>query len=242
MFEQFPKTRSLLPKEFDKIFSAHYKSNREGGTRAASLAQKMEVWLHKQVAKDVNNQQNVSKATLELGAGTLNQLQYEPKVGAYDIVEPFQELYNNSPQLGRIRNIYSDISEVPASTSYDRITSIATFEHVCNLPEVVARCGLMLAPNGALRTAIPSEGTLLWTLGWKLTTGIEFKMKHGLDYSLLMKHEHVNTAREIEEVLEHFFKNVECKVFGLSKSLSFYQYYGCSHPNLEKCREHLGRD
>jgi hypothetical protein len=237
VFENFPKIRPSLPKEIEDVYSAHYKANREGQTPASSLAQRMESWLHKQVAKDVITPQGSNKVTLELGAGTLNQLQYELNVQSYDIVEPFTDLYKNSPFLERIGNIYSDISEVPRSFHYDRITSIATLEHVCNLPEVIARSGLLLAENGVLRASVPSEGTLLWALGWKLTTGLEFKLRYGLDYGLLMKHEHVNTAKEIEKVLEYFFKDIECKVFGLSKSISLYRYYECHKPRIDRCRE-----
>jgi len=237
MFDKYPKIRYPLPKEIEEIHTMHYRSNREGQTTASALAQKIETWMHKKVAKDVLAPQDVKKVTLELGAGTLNQLKYEPSVLTYDIVEPFKDLYKDSPLISRIRNVYSDISYVPSYYRYDRITSIATLEHVCNMPELVARCGLLLAQTGVFRASIPSEGTFLWTLGWKLTTGLEFRLKHGLDYGLLLKYEHVNTAKEIEEVLEYFFKNVNCEVFGLSKSVSFYRFYVCSNPRLEKCRE-----
>jgi hypothetical protein len=242
MFDNFPKVRPPLPKEIEDIYTSQYKSNREGGTTATSVSKKMETWLHKQVADDVTNVnlQNSMKSTLELGAGTLNQLQYEPMPQSYDVVEPFTELYKDSPFLEKVRNIYSDISEVPSSFHYDRITSVATLEHICNLPEVIARSGLLLAKSGVLRASIPSEGTILWTLGWKLTTGLEYKFKYGLDYDLLMKHEHVNTAKEIEEVLTYFFNDVKCKVFGISKALSFYRYYECHNPNIERCRDFLG--
>jgi hypothetical protein len=239
MFEKFPKTRPPLPKEVEDIYSTHYKSNREGQTTASSLAQRMESWLHKQVAKDVADPKKSIRATLELGAGTLNQLRYEPDVQPYDIIEPFANLYRGSPLLTRVRNVYSDISDVPTGYRYDRITSIATLEHICNLPEVVARSGLLLAENGTFRAGIPSEGTLLWTLGWKLTTGLEFKLKYRLNYGLLMKHEHVNTAMEIEEVLEYFFKEVECRVLGLAKSFSFYSYYECRDPRVERCSDFI---
>lgn len=69
-------------------------------------------------------------------------------------------------------------------------------------------------------TSIPSEGTFLWKLGWKMTTGLEFKINYNLDYGKLMKYEHVNTAEEIEQILEYFFSEVSCKVFGLSKEIS----------------------
>jgi hypothetical protein len=234
MFERFPKTRPPLPKEIADIYAVHYKMNREGKTRASWLSQKMETWLHRQVAEGLVPGKTPIK-TLEVGAGTLNQLRHEPEAGPYDIVEPFKQLYEGSSLLPRVRNIYADVSEVPAGERYDRITSVATFEHICDLPTVVARCGKLLAPGGVLRVSIPSEGTFLWTLGWKATTGFEFKMKYGLDYGQMMKHEHVNTAREIEEVLKFFFPDVRSRVFGISKSISLYQFYACKDPDLDRC-------
>ena len=194
----------------------------------------MERWPHKQVAKDLCGNKNTI-TTLEIGAGNLNQLQYEPEVGPYDIVEPFKELYKSSGLLRRIRFIYHDINEVPYEKKYNRITSVATFEHICNLPEVIAKAGLILKSDGVLRVSIPSEGTFLWKLGWKLTTGIEFKIYYGLDYGFLMAHEHVNTSKEIEEIIKYFFNEVRDSVFGINKCLSFYQFYECKSPNLDKC-------
>lgn len=239
MFENFPKIRPPLPEEIKDIYSVHYKSNREGQTVVSSLSQGMESWLHRQVANDVASLQDSERATLELGAGTLNQLKYESGIYPYDIVEPFTDLFKTSSHLTRVRNIYSDISEVPDNIRYNRITSVATLEHVCNLPEVIARSGLLLAENGVFRASIPSEGTVLWTLGWKLTTGLEFKLRYGLDYGLLMKHEHVNTAQEIEKVLKYFFDKVSCRVFGLCKSISLYRYYECHSPAKDRCRDFL---
>ena len=237
MFEPFPKIRPPLPPEIAAIYATHYKANREGRTPAASLAQRMESWLHRRVAADVAHAGDAAGTTLELGAGTLNQLRYEPAVRDYDIVEPFAALYADSPDRGRIRNAYADVAEVPRDARYDRITSVATLEHVCNLPEVIARCGLLLAADGVLRASVPSEGTWLWTLGWKLTTGLEFRLRHGLDYGALMRHEHVNTAAEIEAVLQYFFADVACSVWGLSKATSLYRYYECRRARIERCRE-----
>jgi hypothetical protein len=236
MFENYPKIRPALPPDFEKIYNSHYKSNREGKTTGASLAQKMESWMHKKVAKDVIN--HVNKSTLEIGAGTLNQLQYE-KSNPYDIIEPFVELYANSPQKKHLRNIYADIDEIDFTVKYDRITSIATFEHILDLPKVVAKSALLLRENGCLRVAIPNEGTILWKLGWKFTTGIEFKLKYGLDYGILMKHEHVNTADEIEKILYYFFKKCFRSCFGLGKKIAFYRFYECFEPNIELAKKYL---
>lgn len=239
MFDNFPKTRPPLPPEIAEIYTTQYKSNREGKTTASSLAQWMESWLHRQVARDVKGEASSPKSTLELGAGTLNQLPYEPPSLAYDIIEPFTALYEGSPLLSRIREIYDDISEIPSDHRYDRITSIATLEHLCHLPEVIAQSGLLMAEQGVFRASIPSEGAPLWTLGWKLTTGLEFRIRYGLDYGLLIRHEHVNTAQEIEEVLGYFFREVTCKVCGISKVFSFYRYLECRSPMLDRCRSYL---
>jgi hypothetical protein len=185
----------------------------------------MESWMHRRVAADVLGQGHPT-STLEIGAGNLNHLRYEPLASRYDVVEPLTALAENSSYRSRITDVYADIGDVQGRL-YDRIVSIAAFEHYCNLPDVVSRCKNLLNANGVLRVAIPSEGTLLWTLGWKLTTGLEFRRKYGLDYGVLMRHEHVNTAADIEDVLRAFFPNVRRSVFGISAKLSFYQFFEC---------------
>jgi hypothetical protein len=94
IFSRFPKSRSLLSAGFLEIYEHHYRQNRKGETPASSLSRKMETWLHKKVAADVVNDHH--KSTLELGAGTLNQLKYE-STGPYDVVEPF---YRTLQQIG----------------------------------------------------------------------------------------------------------------------------------------------
>ena len=236
MFDNYPKVRTDLPLEFQKIYAEHYKKNREGQTSASSLAQKMESWLHRKVAKDLNGL--MDKSTLEIGAGTLNQLRYE-QTQPYDIIEPFAELYLQSEFRNRINNVYKDIDEVSDQARYDRITAIATFEHITDLPKVVDKTCIHINEGGTLRVSIPNEGTFLWKLGYKLTTGVEFKLKYGLDYSILMNYEHVNTAKEIEQVLKYFYGKVKCSVFGINKSIAFYRFYECSDPKVERAKEYL---
>ena len=238
VLDRFPKERSILPEEYQNIYESHYKINREGLSKVTNITRKMEGWMHKMVAKDVNGDCcDGIQSTLEIGAGTLNQLDFEhySDDSIYDVIEPLSYFYNDSPHKEKVTNFFMDVSDVPSTNKYNRITAIATFEHLCDLPSVVARSGLLLKEKGCLRIAIPSEGTLLWTLGYKLTTGIEYKMKYGLNYSVLMKHEHVNTAKEIQAVLKYFFSDVRCKVFGLSRKLSFYQFFDCRNPKSEEC-------
>jgi hypothetical protein len=175
---------------------------------------------------------------LEIGAGTLNQLMYE-QTTPYDIIEPFSELYLNSKFKDQFNNVYKDIDEIGDLNKYDRITAIATFEHITDLPKVVAKTCIHLNENGTLRVSIPNEGTFLWKLGYKLTTGIEFKLKYGLDYSILMNYEHVNTAGEIEQVLKYFYGKVKCSCFGINRKIAFYRFYECSQPRIEIAKQYI---
>jgi SAM-dependent methyltransferase len=236
ILDRFPKKRIELPTAYKTIYTQHYLVNREGGSKTTSLSRKLERWLHKKVSKDVVKSVT-PKSTLEIGAGTLNQLDFEPNQKVYDIIEPFSELFEGSPKSDRITNIYSDISEVQSRT-YDRITSVAVFEHIIDLPRVVAKAALLLNPGGCLRTSIPNEGNIMWALGTKIT-GYEFKQKYGLDYKTFMDYEHVNTAVEIEAVLDYFFDKTETASFGLGKNLAFYRFFVHENPNIDLAIEYL---
>jgi hypothetical protein len=234
LLASFPRLRPELPPAFQSIYTEQYLRNRSGATAAASLSQRLERWLHRQVAADLHG--GPGPATLELGAGTLNQLPYEPGVAIYDIVEPFTALFADSPSRGRVREVFADIAEAPADRRYGRITSVASLEHICDLPAVLARAALLLDEGGAMRAAIPSEGGVLWRLGWTCTTGLEFRLRYGLDYGLLMRHEHVNQAWEIETLASALFEDVEIRSLGVGRQLSFYRFIAGRRPRLDVAR------
>ncbi len=232
----YPKKRIELPESYRAIYQQHYFGNRNGEYTTTSISKRLEGWLHYKVASDIRPGSQAS--TLEIGAGTLNQLPFEPIVGPYDIVEPFRALYENAPGRERVRNVFDDISQAKHTGPYDRITNIAVFEHIMDLPVVVAQSALLLKQDGSLRVAIPNEGTPLWYLGTRIS-GHEFKKRYGLEYQVLMKYEHVNTAADIEGVLEVFFERNECQVLGLCKSLALYRFYECKSPRVEVAKDYL---
>ena len=234
---RFPKIRPALPDAYREIYSEHYRMNRQGRSPASSLAQGLESWMHRQVARTVNAAS--PGPTLELGAGTLNQLPYEPENPAYDIVEPFADLYRDSPNLARVRNVFADIQEAPETARYARITSVAVLEHIEDLPATLARSALLLDEDGVFLAAIPSEGGLLWRLGWSLTTGLEFRLRRGLDYGVLMRHEHVNSAREIEDLVGGLFGEVKIRSLGIGVQFSFYRFIEARKPRTDLARTWL---
>lgn len=233
---RFPKARPGLPEAYRRIYDEFYYKNREGEYATTSASKRLESWLHRKVAADRKEGDQLS--TLEIGAGTLNQLPYEPDGGAYDIVEPYAALVERSRFKERIRNRYAALAEVPTDARYDRITSVAAFEHLEDLPATIARAALLLRDGGTLRTSIPNEGRLGWRAG-TMVTGTEFYLRFGLDYQVLMRHEHLNTADEIEAVLGHFFKNNKRSIFGMGKTFAFYRFYESSAPDRARAEAYL---
>jgi len=221
---RYPKQRPPLPPAYAALYTRHYQDNRAGKGVAGSLAMRLEGWMHRTVA---SRALALGQHTLlEVGAGTLNHVPYEKAVSGYDIVEPFTVLYEGSPLRTRLRRVFSDLGELSAeAASYDRILSIAVLEHVTDLPQVIGDCRRLLRPGGLFQAAIPSEGALAWYLAWRFGTGIPFRLRHGLDYRVVMQHEHLNTAREIESAIASAFRVTLRRRFPpLGFHGSFYTY------------------
>jgi SAM-dependent methyltransferase len=228
----YPRPRPQLPPQEQAIFVEHYRSNRAGKRGLSRIVAGLESWMHRRVGGEPRR-----GALLELGAGNLNHVPYLPESCVCDAVEPFQELWQDSPYRSRIRRFFSDLRDIPRSTSYDCIFSIAVLEHLEDLPAILAGVGLLLREGGTFRAGFPSEGGLLWGLAWRLTTGVEYRLRHGLDYGVLMRHEHLNSANEILTLLGHFFREVRVSRFPLPfHHGSFYTTAIARRPYLDRCR------
>jgi len=229
---RFPKQRRPLPDAHRQRYLTDYLENRSG--KASAAARRLEAWMHRQVALAGRGNR-----VLEIGAGTLNHLAYERRHRVYDVVEPFRELWTGRPELAGVRNVYADIRLVPLSHAYDRILSVAVLEHLTELPFVLARSAVLLDNGGTFAAGIPSEGALAWYIGWKYGTGVPYRVRTGLDYAPLMRHEHVNTAEEIECAIGGLFGDVRTTRFPLPWfHASVYTVVVASRPDLARCRRY----
>ena len=224
----YPKTRPFLDPEIEKIYNSIYLNNRQGSTGATSIAQKLEKWMHLKA----NNFIKEDKDVLEIGAGTLNHLNFNKSYKTYDVIEPFRELYINSKNKNKVNNFYSDIGDLDKK-KYDYVISFATLEHLENLPYMVSSLAKVLNERGEFISSIPSEGGFLWGLAWRIGTGLEFKLRYNLDYSNLMRHEHINSCFEILKFLKIVFEKVKVYKFGLGNHFSLYQCIKCSDPRQQ---------
>jgi SAM-dependent methyltransferase len=236
LLSTYPRSRPELPPKQQASYVEHYRTNRAGKQGLSRAALKLESWMHRHVAEGVT-----CGSLLEIGAGNLNHVPYLPASCICDAVEPFQELWEDSPYRSRVRRIYSDLQEISLRDGYDCIFSVAVLEHLADLPFVLARAGLLLRQGGTFRAGFPSEGGLLWGLAWRLTTGLEYRLKRRLDYAAIMRHEHLNTASEILMLLGHFYEQVEVSRFPLPfDHLSFYTAAIARQPRVDRCRSFNG--
>jgi SAM-dependent methyltransferase len=232
---KYPKTRVPLPEEQKLIYEKEYLNNREGANFMSSLAQKLESWMHVHVKRHT-----IGTTLLEIGAGTLNHMLYldGQSISCVDIIEPQEFLYKDSPYKKLVHHVYKDIFDV--QDDYDTIYSIATLEHITDLPKLVAKAGMLLKDDGVFLNGIPAEGGFLWGLSWRLSTGLAYRLRTGLSYAPLMRHEHVNNFDEIRIIIGYFFKHSAITYFPIhGKHLSFYAVIRAHAPDLARCREYL---
>ena len=231
----YPKQRPPISEEIKQIYASHYEENREGKTKASSLAQRLESWMHHQI----NDVMHDNARVLELGAGTINHLKFPKAYNTYDIIEPFTALYEKSAFKDKVDGVYSDVGEIDGQR-YDYVFSVAVLEHLTQLPEDIAKAALLLENDGKFVASIPSEGGFLWGLAWRMSTGLEFYLRHRLNYGDLMRHEHINSCQEIQSILALVFEKVTIRRFGLGNHLSLYQCIVCEKPRHDVCHQILG--
>ncbi len=233
LLASYPRLRPPLSAAHQKIYEEEYKKTRgENKPLTSRVSSSVSAWMHRKVAAAAGD-----GPLLEIGAGTLNHVPFEPEAVPYDIVEPFTALYADSPLRSRLRNIYPDIRAIPEAARYRRIFSIAALEHLTELPCCIAKSGLLLEEGGLFKAGIPAEGGLLWGLAWRCTTGLAYRLRNGLDYKTLMRHEHINSAPEILALTQYFFREVTVQYFPLpSLHGSLFLYIKAIAPDQERCR------
>ncbi len=234
---RFPKIRPALSPKEEAVHATLMKRNRERLTLFTRVSDFLESWMHRRVSK--GTQLPPGHHLLEIGAGTLNHIPYEPAEVVYDVVEPSTNMYDDKTGHDRVRAFYANTGDIDNAQRYDRIITIAALEHMTDLPANVAKSGLLLNDGGVFRAGIPSEGGLIWGLSWRLI-GLDLFIRTRHNWAEHMRHEHVNTASEIISVVEYFFDRVTVRRFPLPfHHLSFYAAIDARQPNRERCAAYL---
>jgi hypothetical protein len=236
LLKSYPRQRPPLSPKHADLYAAEYAINRSGKGVLYRGVALLESWMHRQTAKS-----NGSTAILELGAGALNHVKFEKHFTHYDVVESLPELCKQSPLVSKIRHVYEGygaLTPLINREQYGRVISIAVLEHLDNLPLTLATSALLLKDDGVFQSAIPTEGGLAWALAWRMSTGIAYRLRTRLSYIPLMKHEHINSEREIYSLLKFLYEDIRISRFPIAlKHLSLYTYFECRMVNKENCRQ-----
>jgi hypothetical protein len=236
LLASYPRTRPPLTDAHERIYHQEYAVNRSGKGLLFATSKWLEGWMHSRIAAC-----GTGGSVLELGAGGLNHLECEREVGVYDVVEPLADLCRNSPLAGKVRRImdsYDALGRLIGKQQYRRILSIAVLEHLVDLPTVLACAGLLISPQGSFQAGVPSEGGALWGLAWRMTTGLSYRLRTGLDYGTFVRHEHINTVSDIEQLIDYLFASMRVERFPLpGRHLSFYTYIEAKSPRLDRCKK-----
>lgn len=235
ILDKYPKTRPLLPKKFLKIYSEHYLYCRSNKGIIRKIFTYFTNWMHLQIKQNNTKKESI----LELGAGTLNHVQFEV-VKKYDVIEPFDDLFESADVnfKNKINKRYKYSTELNKIDKYEKIISIATLEHLTNLPFDIAVLAQVLDKNGNFQHSYPSEGSFLWYFSSRYISGLNFFLKHRLNFDTFLKHEHVNSAVEIEEIFKLLFEKIKIKRFPFNFfHLSIFSYIEATNPKLEICQQ-----
>lgn len=233
LLRSYPRVRPELPPKHRETYVEHYRANRAGASGLSKIVMRLESWMHRRVAAGCH-----AERVLEIGAGNLNHVRYQPRTHVYDVVEPFRELWEDSPIMQKVSHIYGDLADVPEDRRYSAIVSVAVLEHLTDLALILARCGLLLEEGGEFRAGFPSEGAFLWGLAWRATTGLKYRVDRGLDYGSIIRHEHVNTAVEILTLLDYFYERIAVTRFPAPwQHLSFYTVAVAASPRTARCQQ-----
>jgi hypothetical protein len=233
LLNRFPKKRPNLSLKVKKLFNKFYKKNREN-----LISQYFESWMHRAIKKIKKK-----NTTLEIGAGTLNHINYENlSLTSYDIIEPKKYLYKNNIKRFKLRKIFKNLNKTK-NNYYDRIISIAVLEHLVDLPFFLAESAKKLKKKNSYQShSIPCEGYFAWGTSWYLFNFLKVRIKTGRSFKEIQKHEHVNSAKEILKIINYFYKKVRVKYSYPTYFLphfSFYMNICFSEPDMIKVNNYL---
>jgi SAM-dependent methyltransferase len=157
--------------------------------------------------------------TLEIGAGIGAHSKFEDLIRQdYHVLEYREAFCDELRKLFPADHVHcADIQQQqpwPAG-SFDRIVVIHVLEHLPNLPLALAEIHRLLAPDGYFDVVLPCEGGLAYSLARRISAERLFRRHFKMDYTPIIRNEHVSTLAEIEVELRELFEPVSGSYFPL---------------------------
>jgi SAM-dependent methyltransferase len=157
--------------------------------------------------------------TLEIGAGIGGHLPFEDLTAQeYHALEYRVEFCERlATQLPPDRVHHGNIEERQPfpDGSFDRIIAIHVLEHLRDLPAALTEITRLLRPGGIFDVVLPTEGGFAYGLARKVSAERMFERRFGMDYTPIIRSEHVNTYAEVTTLLRPLFRRVHSRYFPL---------------------------
>lgn len=151
--------------------------------------------------------------TLEIGAGIGEHLKYEKLTPEQKQNYVALELRQNMAE--KIKKHHPEITvqvgdcqtTLPYKNNYfDRILGIHILEHLPNLPATIKEMHRLCNKNyGTFSVVIPCEGSLIYTLGRRISAQRIFERRYQQSYQWFIEREHINKPNEIIEEINPYF-------------------------------------
>jgi SAM-dependent methyltransferase len=105
---------------------------------------------------------------------------------------------------------------------FDRIVAIHVLEHLRNLPAALLEIRRLLSPDGFFDVVLPCEGGLAYSIARKISAERLFRKRFGMDYTPIIRNEHVSRLEEIVDELDRFFEVRTRSFFPLGVPISTF--------------------
>jgi SAM-dependent methyltransferase len=143
--------------------------------------------------------------TLEIGAGLGAHGRFEDlERQAYYCLERRPEFCGELRKLfPEDRVVCGDIQQRqpwPAGF-FDRVVAIHVLEHLRDLPAALREIRRLLKPDGYFDAVVPCEGGVAYALARKVSAERLFRRRFRMDYTPIIRNEHVSTLVEIMDAL-----------------------------------------
>ncbi|MDK2979829.1 MAG: hypothetical protein PWQ55_176 [Chloroflexota bacterium] len=149
------------------------------------------------------------QTVMEIGCGQGHHLVYSghPYDHYIGMDHKFNRMQIVSQRPSHPAALNADAFQLPlADKSLDCVLSIYIMEHLRELRAHLLEIRRVLKDNGKLLIALPAEGGFLYSLGRSLTSKPHMEKKYGIDYDAIVHYEHVNTYRQVYQVVSEVFQ------------------------------------
>lgn len=152
------------------------------------------------------NKTIIDEKVLELGCGNGRTFNYNLFKNYYGVDINHKSLQHFKKYYPLAKLFQSSLNTLPFDdNSFSKVICFHTLEHLYDIAGCLEEIHRILKPGGKFYYAIPTEGTLLWSIGRFFITRPHLRKKYNLSCSHVMYREHINDYKRVLKFLDFYF-------------------------------------